>query len=92
MVSRRDMLKLASLFTAAGSLPLLQACQRQQASLSEGETAFRVERQYGEFHRRFSLPDTADADGITANNRHGVLEIVIPKKAQVQPRRIEVNG
>ena len=32
MVSRRDMLKLASLFTAAGSLPLLQACQRQQAS------------------------------------------------------------
>ena len=66
--------------------------QRQQANLSEGETAFRVERQYGEFHRRFSLPDTADADGITATTRHGVLEIVIPKKAQVQPRRIEVNG
>ncbi|MEE1654541.1 MULTISPECIES: ABC transporter substrate-binding protein [Brachymonas] len=32
MVSRRDLLKLASLFTAAGSLPLLQACQQRQAS------------------------------------------------------------
>ena len=32
MVSRRDLLKLASLFTTAGSLPLLQACQQRQAS------------------------------------------------------------
>lgn len=66
--------------------------QRQQASLAEGETASRVERQYGEFHRRFSLPDTAHAEGITATNRHGVLEIVIPKKERAQPRRIEVTG
>ena len=30
-MQRRDFLQLASLFTAAGSLPLLQACGQRQA-------------------------------------------------------------
>ncbi len=51
----------------------------------------RQERSYGSFHRRFSLPDSADADGITANGKFGVLEIVIPKKAETTPRRIAIN-
>ena len=51
----------------------------------------RVERARGAFHRRFALPDSADAEGITANGRFGVLEIVIPKKAQATPRRITIN-
>lgn len=51
----------------------------------------RVERARGAFHRRFALPDTADAEGITATGKHGVLEIAIPKKAQATPRRITIN-
>lgn len=51
----------------------------------------RQERSYGSFHRRFSLPDSADADGITASGKFGVLEIVIPKKAETTPRRIAIN-
>ncbi|MBE1161223.1 Hsp20/alpha crystallin family protein [Dyella acidiphila] len=51
----------------------------------------RVERAHGNFHRRFTLPDSADADNISANGKHGVLEIVIPKKAQTAPRRITIN-
>ena len=51
----------------------------------------RVERAYGSFHRRFTLPESADADNIVANGKHGVLEIVIPKKADVAPRRIAIN-
>ncbi|HHQ42616.1 MAG TPA: Hsp20/alpha crystallin family protein, partial [Chromatiales bacterium] len=39
---------------------------------------------------RFSLPDTADLDRIQAKDRNGVLEVVIPKKQEVQPRRIAV--
>lgn len=65
--------------------------ERQKAVLAEGESSVRMERQYGQFHRRFSLPDTADADNITATHRHGLLEVVIPKKAEVQPRRIPVK-
>ena len=52
----------------------------------------RVERVFGTFYRRFSLPDTADADGISARCSNGVLEISIPKKTAVQPRKINVIG
>jgi HSP20 family protein len=51
----------------------------------------RVERSHGIFHRRFALPDSADAEGISANGKHGVLEISIPKKPETTPRRINVN-
>ena len=52
----------------------------------------RIERRYGSFHRRFALPDTADAEGITAHGRNGVLEIAIPKRAEASPRRIQVGA
>lgn len=52
----------------------------------------RVERISGRFFRRFTLPDTADAEGVSANSSHGVLEIVIPKQARVQPKRITVKA
>jgi len=52
----------------------------------------RVERAYGTFYRRFSLPDTADPDGIKAAGKNGVLEISIPKHERVQPRKITVQG
>jgi HSP20 family protein len=51
----------------------------------------RVERVTGEFFRRFSLPDTADAQAIKARSANGVLEVVIPKQAAVLPRRIDVT-
>jgi HSP20 family protein len=51
----------------------------------------RIERVHGSFYRRFSLPDTADAEHISANGKNGVLEIVIPKRPLAQPRRISVE-
>jgi HSP20 family protein len=51
----------------------------------------RIERRLGRFHRRFILPDTGDADNVNATGRQGVLEIVIPKQARAQPRRITVK-
>ena len=50
----------------------------------------RIERTYGSFYRRFGLPDSAQADQISARSKHGVLEIVIPKRESVQPRKISV--
>lgn len=50
----------------------------------------RIERAAGRFHRRFSLPDTVDSEAVTARGSNGVLEIVIPKRAAAQPRRISV--
>lgn len=52
----------------------------------------RVERMHGTFHRRFSLPDYADADNISANRMNGVLTVTVPKTEAVKPRRIEVKA
>lgn len=52
----------------------------------------RVERSRGTFYRRFSLPDTANAEKIEAQGKDGVLEIVIPKQDKVLPRRISVKS
>ena len=52
----------------------------------------RIERITGEFQRRFSLPESADVENIKAKALNGVLEVVIPKLAQVQPQRITVEA
>jgi HSP20 family protein len=52
----------------------------------------RVERTYGTFYRRFSLPNYADADNISANCKNGVLTVTVPKTEAVKPRRIEVKA
>lgn len=51
----------------------------------------RIERTRGSFYRRFSMPDTADPDKVSAHGKHGVLEIVIPKHERVQARKISVK-
>jgi HSP20 family protein len=50
----------------------------------------RNERGQGRFYRRFVLPDTVDSERVRATNRHGVLELTIPKQAKALPRRIKV--
>ncbi len=65
--------------------------ERTSETSAETERFSRIERRYGSFHRRFALPDSADADGIEARGRNGVLEIVIPKRPEAAPRRIQVG-
>lgn len=65
--------------------------ERKTERRDENDRYTRVERAYGTFYRRFALPDGADPDGISATGKHGVLEVVIPKKPEVTPRRISVN-
>ncbi len=66
--------------------------ERFMQAAKEGENVIRrrTERGSGRFHRRFILPDSVDAENVRASDRHGVLEISIPKQARAQPRRIEV--
>ena len=52
----------------------------------------RIERRAGKFYRRFQLPDTVNADAVSARGEHGVLQIAIPKQAKAEPRRISVNA
>jgi len=65
---------------------------REKEATSKEVERSRTERPNGRFHRRFTLPDTADTGGVRASGRDGVLEVVIPKQPKAQPRRIEVSA
>lgn len=43
------------------------------------------------FTRSFSLPVTADLEGIQANAENGVLTIKIPRKEEAKPRQIAIS-
>ncbi len=66
--------------------------ERKEETEEEKEGYKRIERVRGTFYRRFSLPDTADAEKISAKSKNGVLEITIPKQEKVQPRKITVEA
>jgi len=66
--------------------------QRASETKEETEKYKRVERVRGTFLRRFSLPETADPDKISAKSKDGVLEVVVPKGTTAQPRKIAVQG
>lgn len=53
---------------------------------------YTYERSYGSFSRSFTLPQAADAENVRAELKDGVLSLVVPKKPELQPRRISVGG
>ena len=65
--------------------------ERKSEKTDDKDDYKRVERQYGLFYRRFTLPDTANAEAIQAHSEHGVLNITIPKQEVARSRRIEVK-
>lgn len=65
--------------------------QRQPKSLESGAW-HRRERIHGEFRRSIDLPSVIDADRVEATLKHGLLTIVMPKRDEVKPRKIEVRG
>ncbi len=50
-----------------------------------------VERQFGSFHRAVQLPTSIDADKVDASFKNGVLTVVVQKRPEAQPKRIEVK-
>lgn len=66
--------------------------ERREETNEEFDGLKRIERVSGRFRRRFTLPEVADADNITAKITHGILEVTIPKQPEVQPRRIAVQA
>lgn len=66
--------------------------ERKSESKDEQGRFTRVERSHGVFYRRFALPDSADPENISAQGKHGVLEITIPKRPETTPRRIAIDG
>jgi len=56
-----------------------------------GYTYHQVEGFYGSCSRSFDLPDTVDAEKISASFKNGVLQVSMPQKPETQPRSIKVS-
>ncbi len=66
--------------------------ERHAIATGEDAGVQRIERATGRFLRRFTLPETANADAIAAKCADGILEVSIPKAPEVRARRITVEA
>jgi HSP20 family protein len=53
--------------------------ERKFEKETKEENFHRVERSFGSFSRSFALPETVDADNVSASYKKGVLEVTLPK-------------
>ncbi|UZH54820.1 Hsp20/alpha crystallin family protein [Salinimicrobium tongyeongense] len=73
-----------------GVLTISAEEQKENEKKENGGRFTRREFSYTSFKRAFSLPDTVEADKISAEYKEGVLMINLPKRedAKVQPKRM----
>jgi HSP20 family protein len=66
---------------------LISITGERREHLPEGRKAEEVK-----FSRSFSLPPEIDPEKATANVRHGVLTVILPKAETTKPRKIPIRG
>lgn len=71
---------------------LIISGKREAAQQQQGANYYCCERSYGSFSRSFTLPVGADLDHVKADLNNGVLTLEVPRKAEVQPRKIALGG
>ena len=65
--------------------------KREAEKHEQGDTYYASERSYGSFSRAFTLPDGTDAENVKAELKNGVLQVIVPKKPEVQPKKITIS-
>ena len=71
---------------------LTVAGSRSDEKEEKGDTYYSCERKYGSFSRAYTLPEGADLEHIRTDLNAGVLTIAIPKKAEVQSKKIAIGS
>jgi HSP20 family protein len=66
--------------------------KREAEQRDENDRYYVYECSYGTFQRSFTLPDGVNPDEVKADLRDGVLTLNVPKRAEAQPRRIQIGG
>lgn len=66
--------------------------ERHQEEPLEGEQYQSTEWHYGSFQRSISLPRSVKRDAIEATYEDGVVEVRVPKAAEVRPQQIEIKS
>lgn len=66
--------------------------KREEEKRDESDRYYAYERSYGSFSRTFTLPEGVTAENVSADLKDGVLNVVLPKKPEAQPRRIPLTS
>ncbi len=74
-----------------GNVVSLRAEMKQEKEEKQGEKTLYTERQYGMVSRSFSLPTEVDEKGAKAEYKDGVLNLMLPKKANGGGKRVSVS-
>ncbi len=64
---------------------------REAEKEDKGDSFYTYERSYGSFTRAFTMPDGIDTAKIHADLRDGVLSVLVPKRAESQPKKIPIG-
>lgn len=65
--------------------------ERKSETEEKTKHSHRIERRYGSFERMIKMPVAVDAGKIKAKYENGVLEVHLPKKAEVKPKEIKIE-
>jgi HSP20 family protein len=65
--------------------------ERKHEEESKDRKHHRIERYYGSFKRRFTLPDNVDENSVKAAFKDGLLTLTVQKAEPAQPKAIEVD-
>jgi len=74
-----------------GNVVSLRAESKQEKEEKQGEKVIYSERQFGMVSRSFSLPTEVDEKGAKAEYKDGVLNLMLPKKANGGGKRVSVS-
>jgi HSP20 family protein len=66
--------------------------KRDAEQEEKADTYYVYERSYGSFARGFTLPEGVDAEHIRCELKDGVLNLILPKKPESLPKKIEVKS
>ncbi|PYP90026.1 MAG: heat-shock protein Hsp20 [Blastocatellia bacterium AA13] len=64
--------------------------ERRLENEEKRDNYHRVERNYGQFFRSFTLPPNVNIEAIAAEFKDGMLKLTLPKKEEAKPKQIEV--
>ena len=65
--------------------------ERRLSEETKKENYHRVERNYGEFTRSFTLPGFVDMNKVNAEFKDGILRVTLAKREEAKPKQVEVK-
>ncbi len=75
-----------------GGVLTIRGERKFEGEKQNGKNYHRVEREYRQFIRSFTLPNNVDREKVRAQFSDGLLRIEIPKSEEARPRQIKISA